>query len=579
MARGFRPMSDSRGQSWHDLGIDVPSGRHGDIKTVCPECRRTGTRANLRDKSLSVNTDTGLFKCHYCNFKGKLGGRDNERTWGRISPVKVYAKPDRVALVELCEPTLPTKVADFFTTRKISPEAIDRRQIAVGSDGGIKFPYYRDGELVNIKTRYPGKKFSMEAGCELIFYGLDDCAGAEQVVIVEGEMDALAFETAGITRVLSVPNGSQTGEMAFLQSAEAIFTSCHTVVLAVDNDLPGLALESELARRIGKEKCYRTRWPEGCKDANDVLMQHGTQALWAALADAEAFPMEGVREAKDVVQDMVTAYRIGIQRGLSTGWTNLDNLYTIKPGQLTIVTGVPGSGKSEWVDSLALNLARDQDWPIAVYSPENYPLAKHYEKFCEKHLGKPFNDGPTPRMSEAEMLGFMQGWAQKHLFAISPEEPTLAEVLEKARVLKFRHGIRGLIIDPWNELDHSGRPASLSETEWVSRSLTMIRTFARDNEVHVWLVAHPRIMRKENGKTPVPTPYDISGSAHFFNKADNSITVQRNKDDDNADVEIHVQKIRFREIGRLGRAMLSYDVVTGRYRDTGRWDTTPGPNR
>jgi len=569
-------MSDQREQTWQDLGIDVPYGRHGDVKTTCPECQRQGKRSHLRDRSLSVNLDSGLYRCHYCGWKGKLGGRGDGPTWGRQSPPKVYAKPEPVVPLE---PTLPTKAVEFFTGRGIDMAVVTKRNITVGLDGGLKFPYYRNGELVNVKTRYPakdGKKsFRMEAGCELIFWGLDECQGAEQVIIVEGEMDLLACETAGLKRILSVPNGSQTGEMAFLQSAETIFAGCHSVILAVDGDGPGLALELELARRIGKEKCYRTRWPEGCKDANDVLQQHGDQAIWECITNAEAFPIDGVREAKDVVQDMITAYRIGIQRGLSTGWRNLDNLYTIKPGQLTIVTGVPGSGKSEWVDSLVLNLARHHGWPIAVYSPENYPLAKHYEKFCEKYIGKPFNDGPSPRMSESEMVHFMTDWAQQYLFAISPDDPTLVEVLEKARGLVFRHGVKGLIIDPWNELDHS-RPRELTETEWVSRSLTMIRTFCRENDVHAWLVAHPRIMRKENGKTPVPTPYDISGSAHFFNKADNSITVQRNKDDDTADVEIHVQKIRFREIGRLGRALLRYDVVTGRYMDTGRWDTTAG---
>lgn len=145
---------------------------------------------------------------------------------------------------------------------------------------------------------------------------------------------------------------------------------------------------------------------------------------------------------------------------------------------------------------------------------------------------------------------------------------TVDGVLKLAKALVFRKGIRGLVIDPWNELDHS-RPSNLSETEYISQALTKIRRFARTHEVHVWLVAHPtKLPKQTDGKYPVPTPYDVSGSANWRNKADNCLTVWRDLSEPHSrEVQIHVQKIRFKEVGQIGMARLNYDILTGRYRD------------
>ncbi len=70
---------------------------------------------------------------------------------------------------------------------------------------------------------------------------------------------------------------------------------------------------------------------------------------------------------------------------------------------------------------------------------------------------------------------------------------------------------------------------------------------------------------KSSGTCPIPTPYDVSGSAHFRNKADNCLTIWRNESDDAAAVQVHIQKIRFREVGRGGMVELFYDNVSGNY--------------
>jgi len=142
--------------------------------------------------------------------------------------------------------------------------------------------------------------------------------------------------------------------------------------------------------------------------------------------------------------------------------------------------------------------------------------------------------------------------------------------LDRAKELVYRNGIRGLVIDPWNELEAS-RNEGETETEYVSRVLRTVRQWARRHGVHVWVAVHPTKMhRDKDGRYPVPTLYDASGSANWRNKADNGVCIWRDMDPESGralEVDIHVQKIRFRQVGKLGRVTLDYDLATGRYSD------------
>lgn len=267
----------------------------------------------------------------------------------------------------------------------------------------------------------------------------------------------------------------------------------------------------------------------------------------------------------------------GMPSGDKTGWPSVDHLYTVVPGQLTILTGWPGSGKSEWLDALILNLAK-QGWKFAIFSPENQPTEIHVAKFVEKYICKPFGAGPSERASMAEVTEALEAMDSWFSF-LSPAADTertnfdVEEILSATEMhfrltggWKDRNAKRGLVIDPWNELEHL-RPRDISETEYVSQTLSRVRAWARAARVHVWIVAHPQKLRRDdNGKLPIPRPDSISGSQHWWNKADNALTVYRALDDpDNQRVEVHVQKVRFKHVGRVGIAELRYDRVTGRY--------------
>jgi len=260
----------------------------------------------------------------------------------------------------------------------------------------------------------------------------------------------------------------------------------------------------------------------------------------------------------------------GLPPGQKTGWSSLNGLYSVSTGQWTCVTGVPNSGKSEWLDALLVNLAKNDNWKFFVFSPENWPLALHHAKIIEKYIGKPFTPGPTPRADEDEVEA-AEEWMRGKFFFCKPDKPDVLAILDEAGQLKpwgdpprFKVGV---VIDPWNQLEHY-RPSHMTETEYISQTLSYVIERVREYNIHLWLVAHPaKLYRDRDGKYPVPTPRDIAGSAHFWNKADNCITVHRDQVEGSQDVDIHVQKVRWKHIGRIGLATLRYDKATGRYFD------------
>lgn len=286
----------------------------------------------------------------------------------------------------------------------------------------------------------------------------------------------------------------------------------------------------------------------------------------AAALDASIAKRPRLISATDKRDLLESLWDRGLPPGYKTGWPSVDALYTVVPGQMSIVTGWPGSGKSEWVDAMLVNLSR-QGWRLAYYSPENMPVELHLAKLMEKLAGAPFGAGPTKRIDRDELAEYADEISQRFRL-VEPVEGSLSarDVLDAVEPwLCGEDGPRGLVIDPWNELEH-WRPQNMSETEYVSATLSEVRQWARRTSTHVWIVAHPQKMRREDGVLPVPKPDMISGSQHWWNKADACVTVFRDFTRPEAqEVEIHVQKIRFKHVGRIGKATLKYDRVTGRY--------------
>lgn len=560
-------------KSWSDFGLSFPDSLSGEMYSTCPQCSPHRKKKNV--KCLSANGDKLTWICHHCGWSGTLKeGIDHKSDPFRWSAYK-YRRPDYVAP----KSSLPAEVVNWFGNRGIPENILARNRInytsvympqVEGFVDAIRFPFYRNGEVVNVKSRDLNKNFRLETNAERIFFGMDDVNG-NTAIIVEGEIDKLSFEAVGYKNCISVPDGAPSpkakdyaAKFSFLEGCEEFLANIKIFILAVDNDEPGQKLEEELARRLGKHRCKRVQWPEGCKDANDVLVKKGKDALVEVLKSARDYPIDGIFKIADIEKQIDTLYSGRSPKGESTGWNGVDQYYTVRQGELTIITGIPGHGKSEWEDALMVNMALQSDWTFAVFSPENQPLERHFAKLAEKLIGKPFFPGYHQRMNGKELKDakdYLQRW---FTFVFPPEDQlTVDGILNLVKHIVLKDGIKGLVIDPWNEIEHT-RPAGMTETEYISYCLTKIRRFARQYSLHIWLVAHPTKLRKQDdGTYPVPTPYDISGSSAWRNKADNCITIYRHIE--NNLVDIHVQKIRFKEIGKIGMVTLRYDPITGRY--------------
>lgn len=429
----------------------------------------------------------------------------------------------------------------------------------------ICFNYFRNEQLVNIKFRGANRDFKMNTGSELIFYNLDAIKNDRVAIIVEGEFDCLSMYEAGFYNVVSVPNGAATGKMEYMDNCWQYFEDKEQVILMVDNDDAGTKLREELARRLGKNRCLTVEYPAGCKDANDVLVKHGKDAIKQVVDDATEWPMEGIIEMAELYPEVMDFFENGYPEGIKTNIEGFDDHLTLSPGQLTVVTGTPGSGKSEFVDYIMTSCTKFHQWRFGVCSFENQPSSLHVTKISEKLIGKSFafRSNPYSRMTKEELEDSLDIIADHYFFInINKVDVTLSGILEKAKELVTRKGIKGLLIDPWNYIEHKV-PNGYTETQYVSEALTALKSFAITYGVHVFLVAHPTKMKKEGNVYEIPTLYSISGSAHFFNKTDNGFTIVR--DFNTNEVTVYIQKVRFSWSGKVGSVKFRYNIEKRQY--------------
>lgn len=561
----------------------------GQYRDFCPDCH--SMRRNKQDRSLSVEVtgDHVKYRCWHCELAGAV----------RTYEPRPY-KPTPIVRVQPMNLTgLTENGANYLRSRKIDPDVAERVGImsATRYFGDIRaerealaFVHRdKDGKVVSAKYRsLEGKHFSAQ-GRMNSYWGLSHAAtGSGPVVITEGELDAASLVSVGL-RAISVPTGASTprGDTPeskynnvptsgyadrhldlgtgndYVISGQELYDTAPKVVLFTDTDEPGRLLGDELARRIGKYRCYRATPPDGCKDANDVLVKHGPDTLKSVVDNAAPWPVAGLYNAAHYADKVRSLYKNGLPSGSKTGISaGVDNLYSVVPGQLSVVTGVPGSGKTEFVDQVTLSMAIKHGWSLALASFEN-PPDFHIAKLAEKYSKSPFFVGASQRMSDADLDEAII-WINQHYSFIEQSDglPTTIEtILERAKVSVMRSGARGLVIDPYNYIE---RDPKLSETEYVSHLLTQVRRFAIAHDAHVWFVAHPAKLYRTDGSVPIPTGYDIAGSAHWINKADFGLTVHRDYEAGNT--LLRVWKSRFRWMGQVGDAILLYDTLTGTYR-------------
>jgi len=537
----------------HDLKVGATQG-------ICPLCSHSRKPENRNQKCSSYDWERGLGTCHNCDSTFQLhtyqrkGGGDRE-----------WVKPDYSTKTHK---PVGSKVIEWFEQRGIFKDTLEEMNVSEGPEfmpqtgkveNTIKFNYMIGDELINIKYRDGRKNFKLYKGAEKVFYNINSIVGYDTCVIVEGEMDALAYHEAGITNVISVPNGATLNHnnLDYLDNCIDYFEDKEKIILAVDQDDAGVALQNELIRRLGAEVCYLTNFID-CKDANEYLLKYGKQGLADTIKECRPVPLENVTTFKDIEHEVTDFVQNGFKKGFQIGLSNFDNIFSTYTGQFITVTGIPSSGKSDFVDQMCVGYNQNYNWKTAFASPENAPTFLHAHKL----MRKVWQD--MPRKSDIGTAKWKQvaEHVNDNFFFIDMEKYTLETVLRKGAELVKRKGIKCLVIDPFNKIRDVD-----AKTEDVNRYtmeyLTKIETFAKKFDVLVFIVAHPTKMYKDsNGKIEEPTMYNIKGGGEWYDASYHGILVHR--DYEAKTVKAKVLKVKFQNLGENGaEAYFKWDPRSG----------------
>ena len=455
---------------------------------------------------------------------------------------------------------LSNRHGELLEARGLDIELLERLGVESCAKRGpdwIAIPYLAGEQVVGRKYRTIAgqKEFAQEQGSAQILYNRDCLSDpsliGQPVVICEGEVDCWSALQCGFPRSVSVPAGAPNTEVGDRASAKYHFIDDmpelpeDTVfILATDGDGPGAALRADLELRLKARRCKWVRYPRGCKDLNETLQRYGNRGVVETLNRAQWIVGNVYRMADIPPLPEAEPYK--------SGFPGLDDHYRLRLGDFCVVTGIPSHGKTTAVHDICCRMASRHQWPVCFASFEQ---SQHDMR---RKLRSWYGGGLVASLDE-ETIDKADRWIDRLFSFVVPDNdsyPTLTWAMERFAAASLRFGARLLVLDPWNELEHD-RPDGMSLTEYVGKALREFKAFARKYEVHLIVVAHPAKMRRDpDGKYPIPSLYDISDSAHWYNKADVGIVVHRKSEEETL---IRVAKSRYHDqIGTPGDVTAKY---------------------
>ena len=535
----------------------------GKKQGTCPLCSSDRQPKRQKLKCASYDWERGLGTCHNCNTSFQL------HTYQRKgASEKEYVRPNALRVAD--PEQLGSKVYEWFKARGISQKTLDELHVTEGSEympqtgkveNTIQFNYIMGDQLINVKYRDGRKNFKLYKGAEKVFYNINSIVGYDTCIITEGEMDVLALHEAGIKNSISVPNGATltNNNLDYLDNCIDYFEDKEKIILAVDQDEAGQMLQQEFIRRLGAEVCFLVTF-EDCKDANEYLLKYGKEKLAERITKARPVPLENVTTFKDIEDEVTDFVKNGFKPGFQIGLQNFDDIFSTYTGQFITVTGIPSSGKSDFVDQMVVGYNSNYGWKTAFASPENAPTYLHAHKLMRKTWG----DMPTRGDIGGGKWNEVAEHVNDNYFFIDMDKYSLESVLRKGAELVKRKGIKCLVIDPFNKIRDVD-----CKTEDVNRYtmeyLSKIEMFCKKYDVLVFIVAHPTKMYKDsNGKIEEPTMYNIKGGGEWYDASYHGILVYR--DYEAKTVKAKVLKVKFQNLGENGaEAHFKWEPKSGRF--------------
>lgn len=502
------------------------------IPRYCPFCNG----GEHHDKeTFALNSQTGAYNCQRgsCGAKGGFRqlaehfGVEPDTGYGAPKTQKQYKRPD----VKVHPRT--DAAEHYLSLRKISRQTMDKYCVGCDSSGNIMFPYMRDDRIVFIKYR-PARKLKdgerkawREAATEPILYGMDLCDKQKPLVICEGEIDALSLSEAGVSNAVSVPSGCS--DMDWIDNCWEWLEGFGKIILCGDMDQPGREMVRQLSQRLGVWRCYTVTLPEGHKDANETLYRDGPEVLRGAV--------EGAREAKVVgiirLADVKPEDALSVESA-SSGIIHLDSKTGgFLMGELSVWTGKRGGGKSTLVGQTLLD-GIDQGYRVCAYSGEL--RASRFQNWIDSQAAGPnhvkmlFSQrrGKDVPVVPIEIRNKIHDWYRDAFYIYdngiigTTEEASILEVFELAA---RRYGCRIFMVD---NLMTSRYKVERERDRWAAQGVFVgeLAAFAKQYNVHVHLVAHPRKEDKTNQGRDLDGD-DVAGSSEITDRADNVFAIRR----------------------------------------------------
>jgi len=546
--------------------IELNPTKSGEQRTVCPSCSHE--RKNKNDKCFSANMDSGVGHCFHCGIKS----------------IRDFKKRDSAKSYDLPPPNwqnctnLSDGMAKWFKGRGIGSQTLIECKVTEekfyqpakqAECSNIVFNYFEGETLVNKKYRSADKKFTQSKNTKNIFYGINDVIGQKECYIVEGEMDKLAMWEVGKKNCISVPNGANDNDDVWL-NCEPYLGSIEKFYICTDMDEKGQEISEKIAQRLGRYRCERVTFKN--KDANDDLMD-SVFTLEESIKNSKKYPVAGTFKVEDLEDEIYKLYDNGLPDTVypkGSWFEGMGDMFSVMRGHLVVGTGIPSHGKSNFTDWYVLNLIRDYDMKASWFSPEHHPMSLHQSNLIQKVTGKPFfNDIDGVRKITKTEIKEYKDWANEKIYLTSTdknESPTWDWLFEKFKEQIYGYGVDIFVIDAFNKVlfDKAGE-----NRHQINEVLTKLTSFAQQNNVLIFLIAHPTKMKKnEQGEYDLPSLYDVSGSADFRNQTHDGFCVYRHFPNETQDgyTKFVNLKTKFSFQGDIGAAKnFTYHVPSGRY--------------
>lgn len=427
---------------------------------------------------------------------------------------KRYGRPERPKGV-----TVPgAEMLRWFQDRGISAETVAAFQIGqIQSQRHgpvIVFPYKRGDELIFIKFRPLHDKKAMwtSKDSEPCLFGWQIIPeNIRDLIVVEGELDAMAFRQAGYYAV-SVPRGGGEGDKqdCWIDAEWERLQLFDRIFLALDMDEQGQKAAAHIARRLGAHRCFSVNMGQ-YKDANEALMAGAD--MGALFDSAHTIDPTELRSASSYMDEVFAYYADSeTRRGDALPWRKTESTVRVRNGETTIWAGINGHGKSQIAGHMvAASVAAGNRWCIASMEFKPYKL-----------LGRLYRQITATNQPSASDRAPLEDFVDGRLWVFDVQGTARADrILEVFEYAYRRYGVTHFLID--NLAKCIVEEDSYNEQK---KFVDRLSDFARNNDVQVHLVCHSR---KRQDEKDIPDKFDIKGTGAITDMVDNVFIVWRNK--------------------------------------------------